>query len=90
MKQSHPDIFSDLRKKWMSHIINHRWDKRLLAHIAAQHNQPLFSDEEVEIFGNHINIFLASADKSPDWSLPPDQPLWSVVACDNNVLEGPA
>ena len=75
MKQSHPDIFSDLRKKWMSRIINHRWDKRLLAHIAAQHNQPLFSEEEVEIFRQDISVFLSGADKCPDWSLPPDQPL---------------
>ena len=59
----------------MSHIINHRWDKRLLAHIAAQHNQPIFSDEEVEIFRNDINVFLASADKPPDGSIPPDQPV---------------
>ena len=75
VKQSHPDIFADPRKRWMTHIINHRWDKRLLAHIAAQHIQPLFSDEEVDIFRKDINRFLESADRSPDWSIPPDQPL---------------
>ena len=75
MKQSHPDIFADPRKRWMTHIINHRWDKRLLARIAAQHIQPLFSDEEVDIFRKDINRFLESADRSPDWSIPSDQPL---------------
>ena len=75
VKQSHLDIFLAIRKKWMSHIISHRWDRRLLAHIAAQHNQPLFSDEEVEMFRTDINDFLTQAGQSPDWSIPQDQPL---------------
>ena len=75
VKQSHPDIFAAIRKTWMSQIISHRWDKRLLAHIAAQHNQPLFSDEEVEMFRADINDFLAQVGQSPDWSVPQDQPL---------------
>ena len=74
VKQSHPDIFSAIRKKWMPHIISHRWDRRLLAHIAAQHNQPLFSDEEVEMFRTDINDLLTQAGQSPDWSIPQDQP----------------
>ncbi len=74
MKRSHTDIFADVRKRWMAHIINNRWDERLLAHIAAQHNQPLFSDE-VDFFCKEINRFLASSAMSPDWSVPPDQPL---------------
>ena len=52
MKRSYTDIVPELRKRWMRHFINRHWDKRLQTHIAAQRNQPLFSDEEVETFSN--------------------------------------
>lgn len=74
-KQKFPDTLGPLRKFWMAHIMEHRWDKRLLAHIAAQSNDPLFTDSEIQDFRGHIDNLLKQYSYTPDWSIPDDQPL---------------
>ena len=50
-----PDIFRQIRRPWMQHIINNKWHLRTLAHMEQRVNTPIFSDDEVSSFRKSLD-----------------------------------
>ena len=70
-----PDIFRQIRRPWMQHIMNNKWHLRTLAHMEQRVNTPIFSDEEVSQFRKSLDDIAESHGYCMDWSIPPDQPI---------------
>ena len=69
------DVFRTLRHNWMSHIIQCKLDRKLLACFARQDPNPPFSTEELLPFRKWLVEFLEAQGVHVDWSIPDDQPM---------------
>ena len=70
-----PDVFGEVRRFWMKHIISNRWHLRLMAHLEQHINSPIFSPSEVQQFRESLEKLVTSRGFTADWTIPADQPL---------------
>ena len=72
---SKPDLFRQVRRPWMQHIINNKWHLRTLAHMEQRKNTPIFSDDEVNDFRKSLEVLALEHGHSMEWTVPADQPI---------------
>ena len=70
-----PDVFSEVRRSWMKHIISNKWHLRLIAHLDQHINSPIFTPSEVQQFRESLEQLVTSHGLAADWAIPADQPL---------------
>ncbi len=70
------DIFRTLRHNWMSHIIQRKLDRKLLACFSKQDPNPPFSDDDLIPFRRWLVEFLEAQGVQVDWRIPDDQPMY--------------
>ena len=70
-----PDVFGEVRRFWMKHIISNMWHLRLRAHLEQHINSPIFTPSEVQQFRESLEKLVTSQGFTADWTIPEDQPL---------------
>ena len=69
------DVFRTLRHNWMSHIIQCKLDRKLLASFSKQDPNPPFSADDLIPFRQWLVEFLEAQGVQADWRIPYDQPM---------------
>ena len=69
------DSFHELRKQWMSLVIHHRLDKKLVAFCQNSSADPPFNDADLVPFRTSLEHFFRVHDLEPDWTVRAHQPM---------------
>ena len=71
----YPDVFHQLRTKWVDLILRLNLHKELIAHFARGDKSAPFTEDTLDQFRTVLNEFLHSHSLEPDWSIREHQPM---------------